>query len=196
MKTYGTEVRQLFSSQTRNGKIQTPVETAGTTTEKQPTTPAAKPVVENARMDNNDNHYQVNLDYTYTQVIAQRMTLLSPQAIEDWQGASQSYSPDTQSLELVEAYVIQPNGEKVKVTEENIFTRPSQESQDAPGFSKSMTTTVVFPKLMVGSQTFVKWKLTQKKPSVVGFSEMETPFFRESSLKETVQISLPTSLKL
>ncbi|MBP5974810.1 DUF3857 domain-containing protein [Brasilonema sp. CT11] len=195
MKAYGTEVRQLLSSQTLNGKVQTPVKTAGTTTEKQPTTPPAKPVVDNARMDNYENHYQVNLDYTYTEVIAQRMTLLTPQGIEDWQRANQSYSPDTQSLELVEAYVIQPNGEKVKVTEENIFTRPSQESQDAPGFSNSMTTTVVFPKLMVGSQTFVKWKLTQKKPSI-DFSDMETPSFRESSVKETVQISIPTSLKL
>jgi transglutaminase-like putative cysteine protease len=196
MKADGTEVRNLLISQTSNQTIQTPTEAASTPTKKPPTTPAVKSVVKNARMDEYESYYQVNPDYTYTEVDTQRMTLLTPKGIEDWQRATWTYTPDTQSLEVVEAYVIQPNGEKVKVTKENIFTRPSQESQNAPGFSNSMTTTVVFPKLMAGSQTFVKWKLTQKKPSVVGFSGVDSPLFEEPTVKDSVKISLPASLRL
>ena len=161
-----------------------------------PSMPKADKQGDDFRLDNSEHHYQVNSDYTYTAIIDEQITLLTSQGLESGQRSTMDYYPDSQSLELIEAYVIQPNGEKIKATAENIFTRPSQESQDAPGFTNSLTTTIVFPKLRVGSQTVVKWKLTQKKPSIVGFSDVFTPLFQEPTIKQTVEISLPASLKL
>ena len=98
------------------------------------------------------------------------------------------------SLQLIISSAIQPNSEKIKVTDENIFTRSSPE--DVPGFTKDLRMTVVFPRLKVGSQIFVKWKRTQKKPFTVGFSHVESPFFSTPSVKESIELDLPASLKL
>ncbi len=158
--------------------------------------PVVKKSVANYRIDNYESSYELNSDYSYAQTIATRTTLLTRRGIDYKQRASFSYYPDSESVSLLEAYVIQPNGEKIPVSNENIFTRPSPDSQNTPGFTNSMTTTVVFPRLMVGSQTFVKWKFTEKKPSVAGFSELYTPVFSEPTTKNTVTISMPAALKL
>jgi Domain of Unknown Function with PDB structure (DUF3857) len=55
---------------------------------------------------------------------------------------------------------------------------------------------VRFPKLTVGSQIFVKWKITQKKPPVISFYDYDTPLFDEPTVNRTVRISLPAKLKL
>jgi Domain of Unknown Function with PDB structure (DUF3857)/Domain of Unknown Function with PDB structure (DUF3858)/Transglutaminase-like superfamily len=161
------------------------------------TSPEKTPaVIENYSLDYYESDYQVNPDYSYTQIISSQATILTQLGIEYQQRASQDYYPDSQSLELLDAYVIKPNGEKIKVSNDNIFTRSSQESQNAPGFTNSMTISVVFPQLTVGSKTFVKWKLIQKKPSIVGFSRSDTPLFSEPTVKNVIRISLPLKQKL
>ncbi len=176
--------------------VTTAPETALATAEKPSRTKSSQPVVEDLRIDSYESSYYVNHDYTYTQIISEHDIMLTSRGVEQGQRATYDYYPDSQSLQLIEAYVIQPDGQKLAVAPENIFTRSSQESQDAPGFSSSLTTTVVFPKLVVGSQTFVKWKLVQKKPPVVGFSVLDSPSFEYPTVKETVKIALPASLKL
>jgi transglutaminase-like putative cysteine protease len=153
-------------------------------------------VVSHVRVDSEDYSYQVNPDYTYTNTISQRITVLTTGGIQAASRTAWSYYPDSQGLELAEAYVIQPDGSKVAVAPDNIFTRPSPEAQDAPGFTNSMTTTVVFPQLQVGSQTFVSWKFTQKTPSVIGFSDFFSPGFNSPTVKQTVRLVLPAALKL
>ncbi|WP_171974745.1 DUF3857 domain-containing protein [Leptolyngbya sp. 'hensonii'] len=160
-----------------------------------PNDPRKRPL-EDVRYEDYQSHYTLNPDYTYTQIISTRTTLLTPSSLEDWQQESRSYYPDTQDLELVEAYVIQPDGRRIVVTPDNIFTRSGQTSEEAPGFDNSLTTTVVFPKLQVGSQTYVKWKFTQKKPSVVGFHDIDMPDFSYNSRQEVITVTMPANLKL
>ncbi|MBW4522712.1 MAG: DUF3857 domain-containing protein [Scytolyngbya sp. HA4215-MV1] len=152
--------------------------------------------LESIRYDNLTSVYQINSDYTYTLTLSERKTLLSVKGVQEGQRSALSFYPDSQSLELVEAYVIQPDGQKVLVSQENIFTRSSPEAEDAPGFTNSMTTTVVFPQLGLGSQTFVKWKLIQKKPSVIGFSSIDSPAFKDATVRQSVQLILPAGLPL
>jgi transglutaminase-like putative cysteine protease len=157
--------------------------------------PRKKPL-EDIRIEDYETDYAINADYSYRRTIATRLTLLTPGSLQAWQRASYVYYPDTQGLKLVEAYVIQPDGKRVAIAPSNIFTRPSQESQDAPGFDSSLTTTVVFPQLQVGSQTYVKWEFTQKKPPVIGLDEVDMPDFRNSSRRETIRVTAPADLKL
>lgn len=116
----------------------------------------------NYRIDSYENSYDVKSDYTYTQVTSTLATLLTPTGIESRQSDSNSYYPETQLLELVEAYVVQPDGKRILVTAENILTNSSQKPQLAGKLGNSKTITVSYPKLTVASQTFIKWKLTQK----------------------------------
>jgi Domain of Unknown Function with PDB structure (DUF3857) len=74
-----------------------------------------KSVVENYRLDNYESSYEVNADYTYTQTISSQTTLLTRSGIENNQNDSLTYYPDSQSLDLLEAYVIQPDGTKINV---------------------------------------------------------------------------------
>jgi hypothetical protein len=81
-----------------------------------------------------------------------------------------TFHPTSQSLALVEAWVTQPDGTRVTVRPDAVFTRPSEAAQDAPGFTAAETTTVVFPQLHPGSRTHVTWRLTQRSTPVNGFN--------------------------
>jgi len=152
--------------------------------------------LQNIRYESYQSHYDINPDYTYQRSFSSQVRLLTPSSLKSWQRASQSFYPNSQSVELIEAYVIQPDGRRVEVTEENIFTRPSRESQSAPGFSSSMTTTVVFPQLEVGSQIYSAWRFKQETPSVIGLHEIDRPSFSYNSREETVSVNLPKDLPL
>ena len=148
------------------------------------------------RIERYKTHYDVNADYSYSRTSETLTTLLTPNSLSNWQRSSFSFYPDTQSLELVEAYVIQPDGRRLDVEANKIYTRPSSESQSAPGFTNSMTTTAVFPQLKVGSKVYSKWKLTQKVPSKIGLHEMNAPYFRYDSRQEEISVNLPKDLAL
>lgn len=155
-----------------------------------------KSVVENYRLDNDESSYEVNADYTYTKTISSRTTLLTRLGIENNQSYSLDYYPDSQSLDLLEAYVIQPDGTKINVTKENVLTNTSGQLQNKTDSNKIVTMSVTFPKLTVGSQVFVKWKITQKKTPGISFHNYYTPLFDEPTVNSTVRISLPAKLKL
>ncbi len=53
---------------------------------------------------------------------------------------------------------------------ENIFTRTSQASENAPGFCNSVTTTFVFPNLHVGSRLFLSTRHNKITPTFPSFS--------------------------
>lgn len=192
--SYSAEIAGVNHFSRTNSPIKTISEIKGAENQTQSISPTDKKIVQDVRVDNYENKYLINSDYTYTRFRSQQTTLLTKQGIEDWRLDYLDYSPDSQSLELVEAYVVQPNGKKVKVTDKNIFTRSTPEY--VPGFTNDLRMTVVFPSLKVGSQTFIKWKLTQKKPFTIGLSDVESPFFSIPTVKESIDIELPTSLKL
>lgn len=152
--------------------------------------------LQDIRYEDYQSHYDINPDYSYGRTYSSLITLLTPSSLNSWQRSSRSFYPESQSAELIEAYVIQPDGRRVDVTAENIFTRPSRESQSAPGFSSSMTTTVVFPQLEVGSKIYSAWRFTQKTPSVIGLHEFDRPNFSYHSRQETISVSLPKDLPL
>ncbi|BAZ14380.1 hypothetical protein NIES4071_62230 [Calothrix sp. NIES-4071] len=191
--SYGTEINITNSFQ-RVNPIATLSRSENVVTQKKPDSQLDKDLIEDARIDNVERKYIVNPDYSYTQFMTQQTTLLTKQGIENGQRDFWDYSPDTEFVELIDAYVVQPNGEKIKVSSNSIFTRSSPEH--VPGFNNNKRLTVVFPKLMVGSQTFVKWKFTQKKPSEIDFSSYDVPDFWLATLKRSVEIELPVSLKL
>ena len=165
-------------------------------TEGQTSATSVKPIPEHIRVDRYENSYQLKADYTYTETVFQQQTLLTLYGVETGQRATFDYYPDSQSLVLLEAYVIQPDGRRLNVPKDGIFTRPTAESEEAPGFTSSMRTTIVFPQLRVGSQTVVKWKLVQTKPFVLGFNVVEAPAFEAPTTKATIKLTLPATLKL
>ena len=192
--SYSADLTSINQSQSYKSLIKTSPEIQYVGNNTQSNLQLDRDVIEDVRIDNYENKYLINSDYTYTRLVTQKLTFLTKQGIENWRRDFFDYSPDTQSVELIEAYVVQPNGKKIRVTDENIFNRSS--ATDVPGFNNNLRISVVFPRLVIGAQAFVKWKMIQKKPSTVGLSHIESPTFSQPTVKQSIEIKLPKSLKL
>jgi len=123
-----------------------------------------------SRLDDWSMHFQVAADLTYTETFSQDWTLLTDRGVSQNSRAAVTFHPKSQTLQLLEAWVVQPDGTRLTVPAEAVFTRPSEAAQDAPGFTASETTSVVFPQLHPGSRTHVAWRLTQKTAPINGFN--------------------------
>ena len=158
--------------------------------------PEQKNVPQHLRLDHFSRAYVVNADLTYVETMTQDTTLLSRRGIDAGEREAEAFYPKSQSLELVEAWVDQPDGTRLTIGPDSVFTRPSAESQSAPGFSESQTTTVLFPQLKEGSKTHVVWKLTQKTKPLLGL-QISTIVPEEWAVGEQmVDIVAPESVPL
>jgi transglutaminase-like putative cysteine protease len=139
---------------------------------------------------------KVNADLTYSETIEQEYSFPAKAGIRLADRDYVPFYPESQSLELVEAYVIQPDGTRIPVPEAARFTRPSHAAQDTPGFTGSETTTVLFPQLREGSRTHVVWRLSQRRPSVLGFNLAVRPLLEWPTTHMRVRIDAPAELAL
>ncbi len=155
----------------------------------------AEPVV-HARLDHAVAHYQVERDFTYVMTDSSDWTLLTQRGLAGSDRATHSFYPDKQRLELIEAWVDQPDGTRITVPPTSIFTRPSASAQNAPGFTNSQTTTALFPQLREGSRTHIKWKLTQFKPTMFGFNAYNLGNFAFDTVLDETVIDLPADMQL
>ena len=158
--------------------------------------PARAEQVVNARTDRSDIIFAVNPDQTYTETVTLDRTLLTTRGIHAHDRSAMSFYPDQQTLEVVEAWVDQPDGTRLQVGPENQFTRPSEATQDAPGFTSSLTTTVVFPQLRPGSRTHEKFRRVQTTPPMLGFNAWSEAELTNPVLADRLEIDLPADLKL
>jgi Domain of Unknown Function with PDB structure (DUF3857)/Transglutaminase-like superfamily len=138
----------------------------------------------------------VHHDLTYVETIEQQYSFLTRAGIPLADRDDLSFYPQSQTLELVQAQVLRPDGSAADVPPEGRFVRPSAADQDAPGFSGAQTMTVLFPQLTVGSRTHVVWRLTQLKPSPLGFNLVVRPLLQWPTRHMTVDITLPSDIPL
>jgi hypothetical protein len=149
-----------------------------------------------ARVDRDISSYEVHRDLTWVQLATMDVTLFTQRGIRAHDRSAWTFYPDKQSLDLVEAWVDQPDGTRVPVPSSGIFTRPSAAMQNAPGFVNSMTTTVVFPQLREGSHIHVVWRLTQKTPGLFGFNARNESYYAWDTGVDETRISIPADLPL
>jgi transglutaminase-like putative cysteine protease len=156
---------------------------------------AAQPAVHGI-IERTTDHYAVAADLTYVQTSELDLRLLTQRGLRAGERASSSFYADKQKLEVMEAWVDQPDGSRIQVPPSGIFTRPSAASQNAPGFNGSQTTTVLFPQLREGSRTHVKWRRTQLSPPLLGFNTWSQPPLEWAVLRDETTIVAPASVQL
>ena len=166
------------------------------TTMRPPAGIAAEEAVQHLRLDHYLESYVVNPDQTYVLTVSSDVSLLTRRGIAAGERETMDFYPKSQSLELVEAWVEQPDGTRLVVQPDSIFTRPSQASQSAPGFSDSQTTTVLFPQLREGSRTHVVWRQTQKTPPLLGLQVISQAPQEWAVGEQIVEITAPESVPL
>ena len=157
---------------------------------------AASAAVVHARVDRDLSTYEVHADLTYVQTVELDYTLLTPRGLRARERSTRDFYPDSQTLEVIEAWVTQPDGTRLDVGASQIFTRPSAASQGAPGFTSSLTTTVLYPQLREGSRTHIKWRMVQKTPPLLGVNVWDEPPFEWPSAHGVVEVIAPAGLDL
>jgi hypothetical protein len=156
--------------------------------------PAAAAATDHARLDDWTLNFSVRPDLTYTETFSQDWTLLTDRGVAANNKDAVTFYPKSQRLELLDAWVKEPDGTVIKVRPDGVFTRPSQAAQNAPGFTEAQTTTVVFPQLHPGSRTHVAWRLTQTAPPLNGLNVWLQPPEESPSRHIAVTIDTPESM--
>lgn len=153
-------------------------------------------VPQHLRIDRYDESYAVNADQTYVLTVTSDATLLTRRGVSAGERETMNFYPKSQTLELVEAWVDQPDGTRLVVQPGSIFTRPSPAAQSAPGFTDSQTTTVLFPQVKEGSRTHVVWRQTQKTVPLLGLQIISELPEEWAVGAQTVEIAAPESVPL
>ncbi|WP_210492797.1 DUF3857 domain-containing protein [Microvirga antarctica] len=139
--------------------------------------------------------YLINPDLTFTVVTTRDIEVLTDQAVAEYGQLSQTYSPDFETLTVLEAWIDQPGGARVTVPAASIFTRPSAASRDAPGFVTSDTRTIVFPQVERGSRLHLKTQQITARIPLTGFNAILTAS-AGGSVAISATFSAPASVKL
>jgi hypothetical protein len=155
----------------------------------------AEPTI-HARLDRVERVYDVHPDLTYVETITVDATALTLRGIRERDHTSRNFSPETQKLEVVEAWTEEADGTRVPVGEGARFTRPSAAAQNTPGFTGTMTTTVLFPQMREGSHTHIVWRLTQTRPALLGLNVESVPPLDIPTGALDLHIAAPASVPL
>ncbi|WP_043600525.1 DUF3857 domain-containing transglutaminase family protein [Solidesulfovibrio magneticus] len=141
------------------------------------------------------NDYLVAADLTYVETQTSELVLADEHLLAANSTAAFTFDPAAATLEVLEAWVLQPDGQRLDVPAENIFTRPSAAARNTPGFVASQTTTIEFPQLRLGSVVHCTWRHVVSKPAVFGFNVVFALGLGGHMRQET-RIEAPSSVPL
>lgn len=150
----------------------------------------------NYRTDLLQEVWHLHPDKTYDVEIINKKTALTPLGVDMLANEQMGFFPDKERVQLIESYIIQPDGKRIQLPANSVYTRPSPLSITASGFTNSMITTVIFPKLQPGSQRVTHWKLTRFKADPFGIMIMQIPAFEAAITRQEVIIHKPNTLNL
>lgn len=120
--------------------------------------------------------FEVQPNGGYTRLSERNIRIETPQGIDRYGQAKMFYDGKRGKLEIIEAYTIKPNGEKVPVSEDRIKRISANTDDVAPYFTDQMIAVIIFPQVEVGSQLYYKAKLEESEPSIKGRFADITPY--------------------
>lgn len=115
---------------------------------------------------NTSYEYDVQPNGGYSRTFERLIRIDTPQGIDQYGQAKVYYDGKRNKLDIVEAYTIRPNGEKVPVSPERIKRVNAESEDEAPYFSDQMTAVIIFPQVEVGSQLYHKTVLEEADPII------------------------------
>lgn len=123
----------------------------------------------------------VKADGTYDEITDYTTRIETEQGANDSGQESISYSSSQETIKILEAYVIQPNGIRVNVPDKAIFDKSEEIDDGAASFSDTRYKLIIYPNVQVGSQLHYKTKRTVHTTEFSGhffYSEGSPPQFR------------------
>ena len=106
----------------------------------------------------------LNADGTFTQVNEVMMRLVTEQGAKGGGQVPLPYSESLQTLEVLEAYTLKPDGTRIDVAADKIFTQAAPIAVSAPTFNDLKVKIIVFPEPMAGGKIYFRVRAQQKTP--------------------------------
>ncbi len=142
-------------------------------------------------------HYKLQVDGRYTMDKDMELRLNTQQATQQMGQFPLAFSTSLQSVDVLEAYTITPEGQRVDVRADSIREQLFPASSGAPMFDDRRVKTVVFPSLTVGARLVMRTRMTMKEPLFPGqmfeFTGAFPPFDQQSF---EVSVQAPADMKL
>jgi transglutaminase-like putative cysteine protease len=132
--------------------------------------------------------YRLNIDGTGTETHEWSKTVLKEAVIDDSKRASVGYSTSAQKAEVLAAYTLKQNGQRIDVSKDNYQIEVnSGKGKDSPVYSDRSTLTVVFPDVAVGDTVVFSYKLIQTEPLFPNHYSA-TQYFSDQSAYDDVRV--------
>lgn len=123
----------------------------------------------------------VNKDGTYEEIIEEQDLIETQKGVANFNQADFSYTKGMQSLEILDAYIIKPDGKKIKIKKENVRYKDDPIDSGSDIFSDTKHTVIIFPDVSVGSRIYSKVKFKTFKTQFKNqffLSEFVTPHYK------------------
>ena len=121
-------------------------------------------------------HLHVNKDGSSTEDMEVRKRVNTAQAIRGLGEQKISFVSTLETVEIVEAYTVRPDGSKIQVAKDKIRTQDDKGEDDSSVYSDRKVTIIIFPNIEVGSQVYYKAKTVQHTPTFPGHFYWSTFF--------------------
>ena len=121
-------------------------------------------------------HLHVNKDGSSTEDMEVLKRVNTAQAIRGLGEQKISFVNTLETVDIVEAYTVRPDGTKIQVEKDKIRTQDEKESDGSSIYSDRKVTVIIFPNIEVGSQVYYKAKTVQHTPTFPGHFYWSTFF--------------------
>lgn len=112
--------------------------------------------------------YTVNIDGSYKEEHEVAILIETQDAVSTYGEKRISYTPKLESIQLLAAYTISPNGTHIQVPKKSIHTAIGELGRGGYVFSDQNSKVIIYPKVTVGSQLYIKYIKTCHTPLFPG----------------------------
>lgn len=147
----------------------------------------------------NINTYTVRKDGSFQVMHEGFMRIDTEDAVSNFGEEKISYIPNLESVKILDAYTILPDGSRIKVPPENIRTaKGDMDSADA-SYSDTQYEVIIYPNVVVGSQLYLKYIQVHHTPLFLGqfsFRQTMSPYIKFGHFEVNVIFEPGIDIKL
>ncbi len=143
-------------------------------------------------------HHRLELDGRSVTTIRSASKLLAQTALDDAKQASVTVSRSAQSLQILEAYTLKPNGRRIPVPKSSWqVSRSSGAPGQPPIFSDDDVTTLVYADVAVGDTVVLAYRISTREPLFPGKVSLANSFSKAWPFDDVkIVVDAPTAMPL
>jgi hypothetical protein len=143
--------------------------------------------------------FSVNSDGSFQEVQEISTRIENEEGVSRYGEKKISYVPKLESVKILEAYTILPNGTRVKVMPNSIRAAKGDMDSRSASYSDTQYKVIIFPNVVMGSQLYYKYLRTRHVPLFPGqFSVRRTlsPFIKSAYVEININFDPRLGLKV